>query len=310
VNAFGQVGVDVSFLNLDGNGSYVFTPALHWRSASGGNWDTNTNWTVGLAPAFVHDVSIDPSTALTVTGPATSRVVNSLQVGSGGAPATLQLTDGTTLRTLDTISVDAGGGSRVDLRDGTLITRSPVGSWTGSTYSGVSGLVRSGFNLGGTLWAGPGITTSLGGNGSSNFHALGVIVNDLASVGQPSGPIYTSFGGQDVGVNDVLVKYTYFGDADLDGAVTTNDYFQIDNGFLGSKTGWINGDFDYDGAVTTNDYFLIDNAFLGQGAALAALGSAEPLSGVTAVPEPASLGGLAFAGGYLLARRSRRARDL
>jgi hypothetical protein len=161
----------------------------------------------------------------------------------------------------------------------------------------------------GQFWTGNGIVTSLGGNGSTSYTAIGVAVNDFALLGgAQTGAIYSTFDSQDVGVNDVLVKYTYFGDADLDGAVTTNDYFQIDNGFLGSKTGWINGDFDYDGAVTTNDYFLIDNAFLGQGAALvpAALGSAIALSGVTAVPEPASLGVFAFAAGAGLLRRRRR----
>jgi hypothetical protein len=135
-----------------------------------------------------------------------------------------------------------------------------------------------------------------------------VVLNDLAAAGGGgSGTLMSSFGGQTVGVNDILVRYTYFGDADLDGAVTTNDYFQIDNGFLGGLGGWINGDFDYDGAVTTNDYFLIDNAFLGQGAALvpAAIDGAAPLGGVTAVPEPAPLGIFAFAAAALARRRRR-----
>lgn len=52
------------------------------------------------------------------------------------------------------------------------------------------------------------------------------------------------------------------GDADLDGHVTTNDYFAIDNGFLAGAGGWTNGDFDGDGRVSSNDYFLIDLEFL------------------------------------------------
>ena len=103
-----------------------------------------------------------------------------------------------------------------------------------------------------------------------------------------TGPLYTTFDGEAVGVNDVLVKYTWFGDADLNGQVNSNDYFQIDTGFLTGLSGWLNGDFDYDGAITSNDYFLIDRSFLGQGSPIL---SAPPPTSTTsqAVPEPASV---------------------
>src|SRR5205085_8280573 len=129
---------------------------------------------------------------------------------------------------------------------------------------------------------------------ASGTHAVGVIYNDLASVGQPTGTLYSTFDGQAVGLNDILIKYTYFGDADLSGFVTTNDYFNIDQGFLNphANPSWINGDFNYDGTVDTNDYFVIDNAFLNQGNTVLSPtpASGASLAGVTAVPEPASLG--------------------
>jgi hypothetical protein len=68
----------------------------------------------------------------------------------------------------------------------------------------------------------------------------------------------------------VLVKYTYYGDANLDGQVDGSDYTKIDNGFNNHLTGWINGDFNYDGAVDGSDYTLIDNAFNTQSASIAA----------------------------------------
>ena len=49
----------------------------------------------------------------------------------------------------------------------------------------------------------------------------------------------------------VIGKYTYFGDANLSGTITSTDYFLIDNGFLNNRSGWINGDFDYSGAITS-----------------------------------------------------------
>src|SRR5207237_4744922 len=80
--------------------------------------------------------------------------------------------------------------------------------------------------------------------------------------------IYPSFDGQSVGTNDILVKYTYTGDADLDGDVDADDYAQIDAGFASHLSGYRNGDFNYSGAINSDDFFLIDDAFSDQAAPL------------------------------------------
>jgi hypothetical protein len=130
-----------------------------------------------------------------------------------------------------------------------------------------------------------------------------------------STPIYTSLDGSAVAVNDVLVKFTYYGDANLDGKVDGSDYSRIDNGALNHLTGWFNGDFNYDGMINGSDYTLIDNAFNTQGAQLASE-LASPTAqiagaagiGSSAVPEPATLGLLGIGAIGLLSRRSRARR--
>jgi hypothetical protein len=77
--------------------------------------------------------------------------------------------------------------------------------------------------------------------------------------------------------SDVLIRYTFYGDANLDGHVDGSDYSRIDNGYLTHASGWFNGDFNYDGTINGSDYTLIDNAFNTQGA------SATP---ATLPPEP------------------------
>jgi hypothetical protein len=58
------------------------------------------------------------------------------------------------------------------------------------------------------------------------------------------------------------VKYTYYGDANLDGVVNSSDYSLIDNSVNeGILTGWQNGDFNYDNHINGDDYTLIDNAY-------------------------------------------------
>jgi hypothetical protein len=76
------------------------------------------------------------------------------------------------------------------------------------------------------------------------------------------------FDGVLVASTDVLVKYTYYGDADLNGVVNFDDYSRIDSVFNRGGSNWFSGDFDYTGLVNFDDYSLIDNAFNTQSGSL------------------------------------------
>jgi hypothetical protein len=70
----------------------------------------------------------------------------------------------------------------------------------------------------------------------------------LASLsGQPLSPDY----------NQVLIKYTYYGDANVDGKVDPTDYAAVD-GNQGKGHNWVTGDLNFDGKVDPTDYAQID----------------------------------------------------
>ena len=121
----------------------------------------------------------------------------------------------------------------------------------------------------------------------------------------------------DDGAGKVTVLATLFGDADLDGGVSINDFNALAGNF-GQASGkvWSDGDFDYDGGVSINDFNLLAAGF---GQSLPA--SSETWAGlfafavahndlaafetVTGVPEPASLMPMAL-GALAVARRRKR----
>ncbi|MCY2953538.1 MAG: hypothetical protein NTU53_16405 [Planctomycetota bacterium] len=164
------------------------------------------------------------------------------------------------------------GGLRVasdatlDLVDHTLVIAS-------ADLDAISALVKSGRNQGN--WQGPGLQSSAAANNPGKFTGLAVLLNDKGN----GAPFYKTFAGEAVDANCILVKYTWKGDANLDGVVNADDYFQIDSGYITQAKGYQNGDFNYDGVINADDYFLIDSAFIGQSGPLAA---SKPQSAVLA----------------------------
>jgi fibronectin-binding autotransporter adhesin len=183
----------------------------------------------------------------------------------------------------------------------------------GLTVGQVTAMVASGYNKG--SWSGTGIASSAAAADSTHLTALGVLVNDTTAntTGSLSGTaLYSTLDGAAVADGDILVKYTYYGDTNLDGKVDGTDYSRLDNGYLSHLSGWANGDFNYDGVINGSDYTLIDNAYNTQGASLneaaAQIGSptAQLAGSASAVPEPATLGLISIGAMGLLSRRRRR----
>jgi autotransporter-associated beta strand protein len=275
-----------------------------------GSFPTATNLTVGdPTDLLAANAAVGQTAALDFNASAGTSIraitLASLNLASNGSvsiaqPATIQ--------------------SRSVLVVGGLTFAGSLGAWTGLldlsgndliVHNGSLGSIRSeiaeGYNPSGTVWQGSGgIVSSAAASNVSRLTTLGVIQNSGNQ--SPTGtPFYSTFDGQTVSASDVLVKYTYYGDANLDGVVNSSDYTLIDNGFNMGLTGWSNGDFNYDGVVNGADYTLIDNAFIAHGAQLSSQIATvtTEIAQATSVPEPTSVA-LLWVGISASVRRRRR----
>ena len=186
----------------------------------------------------------------------------------------------------DTLSIAATGGA--DLQDNNLIVST-------TDFATVNGYVATGFNAG--AWNGYGINSSIAALAALPT-AIGVVNN--ADLG------IATFFGVTVSATASLARFTYYGDANLDGLVDSTDYAFTDAGFFGGGNNWLLGDYDYSSVVDETDYAFQDAGFFGQGAPLAPslVDSGPKLSG-SVVPEPTSLALLALSALALCVKRSR-----
>jgi hypothetical protein len=114
--------------------------------------------------------------------------------------------------------------------------------------------------------------------------------------------------GQTVSDATTLVMYTYLGDADLNGRINGDDYFNIDSHVqTAGASGWANGDFNYDGRIDGDDYFLIDST-LGRQRSVLSTGAGPSLGTVALVPEPVAFPLIVLLAGTAMVRKQKRAR--
>ena len=203
-----------------------------------------------------------------------------------GTGATLELTTGGgSNRVIKTPSVAVTGGGKIDLKDNKLITQSAIGTWDGSAYTGVAGLVQQGRGDG--TWNGNGITTSMTDATTGVLTTLAVASGaEIRGLGPTDTDLWA---GQTINGDSTLVMYTWGGDADLNGELNGDDYFFLDSNILqsGSVFGFHNGDFNYDGELNGDDYFILDsNILFAQNSAPFPTSAGAPA--LAAIPEPAS----------------------
>ena len=199
-----------------------------------------------------------------------------------------------------------GGGKVVRCEDYTLIANgrldlSDNGMIVDYSFSGTglpelletAGKVRSG-HAGGT-WDGPGFLTS---SGDATSHGLGYGLSGALGI--------TTFMGHPVDTTTLLIRYTRYGDADLNGVVNLIDFNVLAARFGSSALFWHQGDFNYDEVVNLADFNLLAANF---GLSAGPDGVVDPSDWANlaaAVPEPALVPWLL---GALPLRRRRRHRS-
>jgi autotransporter-associated beta strand protein len=206
--------------------------------------------------------------------------------------------------TVSTLNTNTSG--KFDLTDNSMVVKDMA-------VAAVQAEIVKAFNAGQWNSTTGGLTSSTAATASPAVTAIGFASNGILNKSEFKGVT-----GLDA--DDVLVKYTYYGDSDLNGQTTLDDYTLFLNGYQTAGNTWVQGDYDYNGLVTLDDFTLFLAGYQQQGAPLTALEAminstpmtsadrSAMLAAVQAVPEPAGLGLVGILGAGLLRRRRGPAR--
>jgi hypothetical protein len=278
LNEFGQVAYKAILLD-EREVAAVFTPEVHWRAGGSGNWNQADNWTLGIAPAALYDVLIDPAGSLNVAGHYANTTVKSLSVGStGGGLAVLQLIGGGDLAVQGTVTITGGG--KIEVGAGRVLSAAAL------TNSGVltgSGTVQTPLSnqTAGQIRVSTGQALVFAGSGHLNAGKVEVISGEVeftgdlinaASTGLITGRDATlRFGGGLANSGSVALS---FGTSDLYGEIDNTSFGRIivsgnsevtfyddvsNTGIIqvsGGSTAVFFGDFSGNGCAGTGDVQL------------------------------------------------------
>ncbi|MGA2230225.1 MAG: autotransporter-associated beta strand repeat-containing protein, partial [Tepidisphaeraceae bacterium] len=225
-----------------------------------------------------------------------------LTIGNGTAPATFRLAANSGASAVSSLTVNPG--ATLDITNNSLAI-----NYTGADPVAAIRSALAGGYSGGT-WKGTGIASSYAAD-SPGLFSVGY-ADGSRDPGSPAQP------------NQILVKFTLAGDANLDGTVNFSDLLVVAQNFnrsvdaSGNPVDWADGDFDYDGVVNFSDLLIVAQNFnktLGSSelallpssfAADWQLADAEVNATRTSnVPDPGAIAAPLLLAGALLARRGR-----
>jgi hypothetical protein len=301
---FEQTGGSSDFLRLNVNVNSTTSGVVR---LSGGNLRTTTtsinNGTIEITGgAMGIGGSLDGAGSVSVTGSGSLSLQrvrqNALFVGGNARVFNTSVTGRPATNRLGSLTFEEAGGvvaGTLDL-DINSLAIDYAGGAGASPINSVRRYLRSA--RGGGSWNGTGLTSAFS---SSTGIPLGYIESaDLLGAGGGT------FGDLTVDATAVLVRATFYGDANLDSRVNLLDFNRLASNFGGANKVWSQGDFNYDGDVNLLDFNLLAANF-GSVAAGPALSPGDWAALAGAVPEP-SVALLVATASAAVTRRARRRR--
>ena len=163
-----------------------------------------------------------------------------LQIGGGGSARVAA--NGATVLTVERLDLAGGGGiGTLDLTDNNLVV-----DYTGaSPISAIIGWLTTGYA--GGAWNGTGVSSSVAA-GQTNTGVGVAEATDLFIV------FPAPFAGELVDNSSVLMRYTLYGDTDLNRNVNLDDFNRLATNFGQSPRQWSQGNFDYNNNVNLDDF--------------------------------------------------------